>query len=546
MHKVFLDFRETAIAGGIQKSAPSLAKHLDTATKRISELLKTSKHELNKADEELNPNPSTPPVEIAENSTSHSRRTAAVMGSNRAPMLGYQTIFEEEPDDYDGETAHQDVAQSAQMDQIPLSDWTAAEAMQQYQSNPPDEAEAIGAVIEPVQQYRVEIPGRTIDLRSPFSTNTTMFADRFNPSVEKPSLDLMSLPIPKSHSYHETSFARRLVRATIERGVRLMTDPNSSQEDLNSVCRFTWCFESSSDMTEKMLEVSSQTTRDSLEHWEAPRLHLGGAGLHFPRANMDGESSPPAWWANEVPMGPRRPGQPETPVPNTMTITDIIRKVQVEGDWFDSSDVEQYLRSKGLYLDGQSSIVEIIEPEDSVPDLQETQMPSTSTPDASSPLDTTRGPRSPEVFDSNWFSDPSVSNTDYGWTVGMTNLAVPDITMDFSVDTIDYPNSKALDPSFDLSLYTGPMPTFNTKIRKFLDVDKFLDSTYPCCVPPTTNWTTANIRRHFATRYVFGSDIRISEICCRFGLRFGDDRARVDGSWRIEWRVLVTWQRFGA
>ena len=503
MHKVFLDFREKAIAGGIQKGAPSLTKHLDTAAERISELLKTSKQEPNDEDEELNPNPSTPPIEIAENSTSNSR-TAAVMGSNRASVWGYQTTFEEEPEDYDGETAHQDLARSAQLDQIPLSDWTAAEAMQQYQSNSPDESEVMGDVIEPVQQYRVEIPARTIDLQSSFSPNTRMFADDFNPSVEKPSLGLMSLPIPKTHSYHETSFARRLMRATIERGIRLMTDPNANQEALNRMCRFTWCFASSSDMIKVMLDATSRTTRDSLEQWEAPRLHLGGAGLHFPRANIDGESSPPAWWANEAPMGPPRLVQPETPVPNTMTITDIIQELRVEGDWFDSSDVEQYLRSKGLNLDGQSSIVEIVEPEDSVPELQDVQMPSTSTPEVSSPLDSTRGPQSPEVVESNWLSDPFVSNTDYDWTEGMTNPGVPDMNMDFSVDTTDYSNSKAMDPFFDLSLYTGPLPTFNTKIKRFVDVDKFLDSTYPYYVPPTTELTTANIRRHFATEYVCG------------------------------------------
>ena len=504
MHKVFLDFREKANAGGIQKGAPSLAKHLDTAAERISELLKTSKQEPNNEDEELNLNPSTPPVEVAENSTSNSRRTEAVMGSNRAPVMGYQTTFEEEPDDYDGETAHQDLARSAQLDQIPLSDWTAAEAMQQYQSNPPDEAETMGHEIEPVQQCRVEIPASTIDLQSSFSPNARLFADGSNPSVEKPSLDLMSLPMPNSYSYHETSFARRLMRATIERGIRLMTDPNASKEALNHMCRFTWCFASSSEMIDAMLDVTSRTTRDSLECWEVPRLHLGGAGLHFPRANIDGESSPPPWWANEVPMGPPRLGQPETPVPDTMTITDIIQKLRVEGSWFDSSDVEQYLRSKGLNLDGQSSIVEIIEPEDSVPELQELQMPSTSTPEASSPLDSSRGPRSPEVVESNWFSDPFLSNTDYGWTEGMMNAEVPDMNMDFSVDTTDYSSSKAMDPSFDLSLYTRPMPTFNTKIRKFLDVGKFLDSTYLYQVPPTTKITAANIRRHFATEYVRG------------------------------------------
>ena len=483
MHKTFQDFREKAIAGGIQKGAPSLAKYLDTTAERMLELVKSSKHDSNNEDEEPNTNVSTPPVEAAENSASNSNRTVAVMSSNSAPVLGYQTAYEEEPDDYDGETAHQDPAPSTQLDQIPLSDWTATEAMQQNQRNLPDDAEATGHVIEPMQQYRVDIPAREIDLQNSFSPDTRMFTDGFNLSAEKPSLGLISLPIPASHSYQETSFARRLMRTTIERGIRLLTDPNSSQEDLNRVFRFTWCFASTSEMIESMLDVVSRTTRDGLERWEVPWLHLGGAGLHFPRANVDGESSPPAWWAEEAPMGPRRLVQPETPHPHTMTITDIIRKVRAEGDWYDSSDVEQYLRSKGLYLDGQSTIVEITEPEDSVPELQETQMPSNSTPDASSPLESTRGPRSPEVVDSNWFGDPFESNTDYDWTTP----GVADMNMDFSVDTMDYPSSKPIDPSFDLNLYTGPMTTFNTKPKRFLDVDKFLDSTYPSYVPLTTN-----------------------------------------------------------
>lgn len=485
MHKAFQDFQEKAIAGGIQKGAPSLAKHLDTTAERISELVKISKHEPNSEEEELHPNLSTPPGENPENSASNSRRTVAAMSSNPAPVLGYQAAYEEEPDDYDGEIAHQDPAPSAQLDQIPLSEWTATETMQQNQSNLPDDAGATGHVIEPMQQYRVDIPAREIDLQSSFSPNARMFTDGFNTSVEKPSLGLVSLPIPTSHSYQETSFARRLMRATIERGIRLMTDPNASQEDLNRMCRFAWCFASSSEIIEHMLDMVGRTTRDGLERWEVPRLHLGGAGLHFPRADVDGESSPPAWWAEEAPMGPPRLEQPETPYPNSMTITDIIRKVQVEGDWYDSSDVEQYLRSKGLYLDGQSSIVEIIEPEDSVPELQEAQMPSTSTPDTSSPQDSTRGPRSPEVVVSNWFGDLFEPNTDYDWTKGMTNPGVADMNMDFSVETIDYPPSKPIDPSFDLSFYTGPMPTFSTKIKKFLDVDKFLDSKHPSYVPLT-------------------------------------------------------------
>ena len=476
MNKAFLDFNEKAIAAGIEKGAPPLAKHLEMTAERICELAKNSKQGSDNEEEENDPNLSGQAVDLGEGRSANSRRTAAGSGPSPASMLGYQTTFEEEPGDYDGEITHQNPAPSAQLDQFLSSDWTGTEVMQQYQNDFAHPGAAIEDMGKPLQQYQDEFSATTTLTQDFLSFDPKTLPEDPNSSVEKRSLELMSLPMPQSHSHQETSFARRLMRSTVESNIRLMTNPNSSPEDLKRLCKFTWCFAKSSDMIEHMLRMAQTTSKEGLELWEAPRLHLGGAGLHYPRENVDGANPPPSWWANEVPMGPQRKRQPETPVPDDMAIAEIVQRVQVGGDWFDSSDVEQYLRRKGLYLDGQSSIVEITEPDDPVPELQETQVPSVSSPEVSSPKDSTRGPLSPRGVDTSWFNDPFVSGTDYDW---MEDMPIPDANMDFSFENADYSFPKDLDPSVDFSQYLETAPTFNTKMKKFLDVDKFLDSKIP-------------------------------------------------------------------
>lgn len=499
MNKAFLDFNEKAIAAGIQKGAPPLAKQLELTAERMSEFAKNSKHESDNEEEENEPSLSAQTVEIGQERAPNSRRRAAGSGTTPVSILGYQTTIEEEHDDYDGEIAHQDPAPPAQLDQFLLSDWTATEAIQLSRNDFPQPTTATEDESQSMQQYRVEIPETTIFAQNSLSFDSMALPEDLNSSVGKRSLELMSLPMPTSHSYRETSFARRLMRSTAEANIRLMTNPNSRPEDRKRLCKFTWCFAKSSDMIEHMMTMAQKTVRDGIENWEAPWLHLGGAGLHYPREGVDGETPAPAWWANEVPMGPRRSTQPETPMPDDMAIAEIIQRVQVAGDWFDSSDVEQYLRTKGLYLDGHSSIVEITEPDETVPELQETQIPSVSSPEVSSPKDSTRGPLSPQGIDTSWFNDPFVSGTDYGWT---EDMPVPDVNMDFSFDNVDYSFPKDVDPSFDFSQYSETMPTFNTKMKKFLDVEKFLNGKTSSSSP---FMSAADLRSDIAREHLYRS-----------------------------------------
>ena len=130
-----------------------------------------------------------------------------------------------------------------------------------------------------------------------------------------------SLAPPSTYSYQESTFARRLTRAAYERAYRMLTNPNSRREDIYAMCKFTFCFTSRKNITNWLSSVVARGRNESLELWQAAQLHLGGAGLHYPR---ELEAYVPADWANKAPMGPRRSTQAETPVPDWMTVDQIV------------------------------------------------------------------------------------------------------------------------------------------------------------------------------------------------------------------------------
>ena len=133
-----------------------------------------------------------------------------------------------------------------------------------------------------------------------------------------------SLAPPSTYSFQESTFARRLARAAYERAYRILTSPNSRREDIDVICKFSFCFTSLENITNWVSSIHKKGKDEGLELWQAPQLHLGGAGLHYPR---EIEDHVPAYWANKAPMGPQPSTQAETPVPDWMTVDQIVSKI---------------------------------------------------------------------------------------------------------------------------------------------------------------------------------------------------------------------------
>ena len=180
-------------------------------------------------------------------------------------------------------------------------------------------------------------------------------SEAYSPPIER-SLRSES---PYTYSFQESSFARRLHRASIEHGFRLLTTPTTDPQQISTTFRFTFCFADRKRILSRFQEILKRGNKDSLENWHVPYVRIGGAGTHYPRIDDEGRRSfpPNMISASTIFYGPMQGGA-ETPR-DEKTIEDILEAIGYGGKWFDSNDVENYLRHRGVYLDGQSSFVEV-------------------------------------------------------------------------------------------------------------------------------------------------------------------------------------------
>lgn len=278
-----------------------------------------------------------------------------------------------------------------------------------------------------------------------------------------------SLPPPFSYSYQETSFARRLLRSTIETAVRLLTDPNAQGEDILRFCRFTFTWVTRARCLAKLKSILARTSHENLEVWGAPHWHLGGSGLHYPRNGFDMGSPPPPGWAAKQPMGPHAAMPVETPVDPSLRIDAIVKLFGIEGEWFDSNDVEEYLRSKGIFLDGQSNWVEV--------DLAlDTNLSTTGSLTASSKT-SGGGPQSPQNPSPPTYANIAIQQADAAYwgneTAAMLDFSGMGAEFAFTESPSFDPKSLNAPGLFQTSAYsTNP----KSPSKVYLDVEKFIRS----------------------------------------------------------------------
>ena len=506
MHKSFLTFNDSIVASGFQNGSSEFTKHLRAIADRLADLARNSTHidaEEDRLDQIL-PAPSTETEERCRKK----RRTTPPSESDQLSVLGYRTTFDEDKDN-DGENAQQSPVGRVGTEDSASSGRALIEARKHYQANTSTTNDAPADTLNEVQQYSglfsfqdanaTTALGLDKSLQDYIQTSEDYTVKDILPfglmpqsrehTPDKPTpdnqtlqegnlCDIVSLPGPQSFAFQEASFARRLMRSSCEAAYRLLTSPSSRAEDIKRLCKFSWCYTNSSCIAKYTKNLMKRTANENLELWEVPARHIGGAGLHYPRVGIDATTVPPEWWACEAPTGPMRLARPETPVPVSMNVGEVIDHVGFGGEWFDANDVEQYLRSKGLYLDGHSSMVEVNEDE-TAPTLSDTRGPSASPHDASSSYDSTGGPQSPPNADVDWQNDPFWKDTELTGKGDAANIqAIPGTDLDSPLGDIDYSMPKAVSPDFDFNMFSYPMPTFNIKTKKFVDVEKFLDSTY--------------------------------------------------------------------
>lgn len=443
MNKAFLDFNDKAIASGIGSWEPHLAQDLKST------------------------------MESFIDSARYLEQTSDDEGNETVPNLSAR-VFEEK-------AANSDTPAMISMDppenQALTSEDAAIAALLGWTSNSPvvDESNiqnspteiepALGArnhssdwlTAEPLVQYRVEMPSSDIGLE-----------------VLPPALP-ESPPLPMSYSFQETSFARRLLRTALEGAYRVLTNPNTRSEDLLHFCKDTFTWTNRKHCIAWLEKALSKTARENLEYWGAPQLHIGGAGLHYPRTGFDTGTGPPPGWAADAPMGPLPFIVPEPLLDGCLSSVHDGESVDLSGEWFDSNDVEQYLQTKGLFLDGRSSYVKL-DVDGAVDQPCEAHVPVTGSPTESS-RDSNGYPPSPCMQDPILLDGPLFEENALFWDEEMLiRPGFEELDAGSLLDTSGFCHPKEASKPEVFGSVPPPllMSSYRSMIQRYVDVEKFI------------------------------------------------------------------------
>jgi hypothetical protein len=193
---------------------------------------------------------------------------------------------------------------------------------------------------------------------------------------------------------------------------------------------------------------------EPMEMWDLPVLHIGGAGLNFPREGIDSTVPPRQGFAAEHNIGPFQRRGHTTP-PASVYPYQVAQWLGIDGAWFDGYDVEQYLRTKGLHLDGWSTLVTMEVDDAGRPISSNLEL---SSPNGASTLSYSgpQSPMAPEEVATDFFPAMIDPTLEYVPTDG-------DFGFDSSMDIDDPINAAIAPPKFgtDMTSITEPTTLVN-------------------------------------------------------------------------------------
>ena len=459
MNELFTDFHALAFQSGITASNPALGDSLRTTMDGMLQLVQDSSidgenDDRTKKDSRKRRRSSENTTDLGDTISKDFDDMDFDPTTNTSPLegqqlvdsdcpLGYRLLYDDERASTTNPTnsVAEDQQQILPLDQTITSDWM---------ETPKN-----------LQRAHLSI------LNSPSFTENWMFS--------APSQHLRPV---FTYSFQESSFARRLLRDSYERTYHLLTSRSPPPpEKLHEIFKYALCFGNLNTITNKIKEILSRSAQEPLGVWELPTLHIGGAGLHFPRTD-NSEAPPIQGWNTERNVGPFAINRGQTPPPAQFFPYDVDVFKGIEGIWFDSHDVEQYLKTKGLFLTGSCSVAEI-----EVDDSSILSASSAGTPQSGS-TETVSGPHSPNAPPGQVteFFSPSV---DYL----LSKVAADDLssTAGFEFDFTLFQSADADKGNGELEAAPvnmfGELPAFDVKTpqrRKVtIDVDKLLDGKLP-------------------------------------------------------------------
>lgn len=190
---------------------------------------------------------------------------------------------------------------------------------------------------------------------------TSMFPD----FSKMQKLHILNTAIPKEmhppqiYSFQESSFGRRIHRSCLEAGYSLLLDPSRNPPVYERVFKLCLLGRTRQDLIECMKIVLGRGPNQPLELYDAPLIHIGGAGSHYSRRDRHGNIINRKPTYNLGVVGPSTLRLLMQADEQRLT-ADLTAEIEgYEGEWFDAYDVEGYLQEKGIVVDPLSSFAEV-------------------------------------------------------------------------------------------------------------------------------------------------------------------------------------------
>ncbi|KAK0832199.1 hypothetical protein LTR73_002486 [Friedmanniomyces endolithicus] len=165
------------------------------------------------------------------------------------------------------------------------------------------------------------------------------------------------LPTIQTHSFQETTFARQLHRSCLEAAYHVLIDP-ARQHIRKRIFKLSLLGDDPARLKNSLEAVLAGGAQASLEILEAPLLHVGGAGTHYPRRDHNGNLQSRKSTYNLGLVGPQTLALLASAAKNNVSADMTVEIAGYEGVWFDPYDVEGYLEERGIHIDPLQSFVE--------------------------------------------------------------------------------------------------------------------------------------------------------------------------------------------
>jgi hypothetical protein len=210
--------------------------------------------------------------------------------------------------------------------------------------------------------YTMYMPNAFDNLSETYNTIPSLAQNSRIPTTLSISLSPSAeLPPPKTYSFQERTLARRLHRACLEAAYHLLLDPSRRPHTFERVFKLSLLSRDRVRMAASLKTILSRGLDEPLDFWDAPILHIGGAGTHYPDRHHQRAGGFPLRDKAKFHLGvvgPQMLNLLENVVQSRPGAEVSVEIEGFEGEWFDPYDVEGYLETRGIHIDPMVSFVE--------------------------------------------------------------------------------------------------------------------------------------------------------------------------------------------